>query len=85
MANEKVATIMLYPADPSKYKSNPPAYTGPATVNGDQNFRASAWKQEDKSGNTHLSVSVQAKMESTAPSGGYQKNDLEELDDKIPF
>jgi len=86
MANEKIASIKLYPADPTKYKTNPPKYTGPATVNGDQNYRASAWQQEDKKGNQHLSVSVQAKMESSTPLGGYQKNDLDSgFDDKDPF
>jgi len=50
------------------------------TVNGDTNYRASAWMQEDKKGVSHLSVSVQTKMEA---SGGLAKND--EMDDKIPF
>ena len=49
MQVEKV-TIKLYPADASKYKSNPPKYSGPATVGDDTNWRASAWMQEDKKG-----------------------------------
>ena len=80
MTNGRVATIKLYPADASKYKQNPPKYTGPATINGDTNFRASAWMQDDKKGISHLSVSVQPKTES---SGGLPKND--QMDDKIPF
>ena len=85
MANEKVASLKLYPADASKYKTNPPSYTGPATVGEDQNYRATAWTQEDKKGVTHLSVSIQKKMESSTAPGSYKKNDLDELDDKIPF
>jgi|TARA_R100001443_G_scaffold39402_2_gene52716 hypothetical protein len=72
MDNERIATVKLYPADASKFKQNPPAYTGPATVNGDKNYRASAWKQEDSKGNMHLSVSVQ---KHTPKSDGYKSND----------
>ncbi len=79
MSIDKV-TLKLYPADASKYKSNPPAYSGPATVGTDTNWRATAWKQEDKSGNSHLSVSVQPKIEKKE----YKKNDAE-LEDSIPF
>jgi len=84
MENDKVATIKLYPADPSKYKegSNHPKYTGPATVNGDKNFRASAWLQDDKAGNSHISVSIQKKM---APTEGYKTNNNNDVDDQIPF
>jgi len=71
MENDKVATIKLYPADPDKFKQNPPAYTGPATVNGDQNYRASAWQQPDKKGVMHLSVSVQKQ---TPKPDGYKSN-----------
>ena len=82
MENDKVATIKLYPADPDKFKPNPPAYTGPATVNGDKNFRASAWLQDDKAGNSHISVSIQKKM---APTEGYKANNNNDVDDQIPF
>lgn len=84
MSIDKVV-IKLYPADASKYKSNPPAYSGPATVGTDTEWRASAWKQEDKSGKSHLSVSVQKKIEKKE----YVKNDAPtsdlDLDDSIPF
>tara|TARA_R100001230_G_C5624049_1_gene132979 strand:- start:573 stop:860 length:288 start_codon:yes stop_codon:yes gene_type:complete len=84
------ATIKLYPADASKYKSNPPKYSGPATVftkgaNGElvphTDFRASAWMQEDKKGVSHLSVSVQPKIEKKE----YVKNDTADLEDEAPF
>jgi len=78
MQVEKV-TIKLYPADASKYKSNPPKYSGPATVGDDTNWRASAWMQEDKKGVSHLSVSVQPKLEKKE----YKKN--EEIEDEAPF
>ena len=75
------ATIKLYPADASKYKSNPPKYSGPATVGDDTNWRASAWMQEDKKGVSHLSVSVQPKIEKKE----YVKNDTACLEDEAPF
>ena len=80
MQVEKV-TIKLYPADASKYKSNPPKYSGPATVGKDTNWRASAWMQEDKKGVSHLSVSVQPKIEKKE----YVKNDTADLEDEAPF
>ena len=80
MQVEKV-TIKLYPADASKYKSNPPKYSGPATVRADTNSRAAAWMQEDKKGVSHLSVSVQPKIEKKE----YVKNDTADLEDEAPF
>ena len=74
-------TIKLYPADASKYKSNPPKYTGPATVGDDTNWRASAWMQKDKKEVSHLSVSVQPKIEKKE----YVKNDTADLEDEAPF
>ena len=59
----------------------PPKYSGPATVGDDTNWRASAWMQEDKKGVSHLSVSVQPKIEKKE----YVKNDTADLEDEAPF
>jgi|TARA_X000001388_G_scaffold30541_2_gene21721 hypothetical protein len=81
--NKNKTTIKLYPADPTKFKSNPPKYTGPATLNGDSNYRAAAWMQEDKKGTQHLSVSVSKNEDKKPEATSYNSN--ADLEDEVPF
>tara|TARA_R100000329_G_scaffold104536_1_gene85807 strand:+ start:6562 stop:6816 length:255 start_codon:yes stop_codon:yes gene_type:complete len=81
--NNKKTTIKLYPADPSKYKSNPPKYSGPATVMGDSNYRAAAWWQPDKKGVHHLSVSISKNEDKKPEAASYSTN--ADLEDEVPF
>jgi hypothetical protein len=81
--NKNRTTIKLYPADPTKYKTNPPKYSGPATVMGDSDYRAAAWMQPDKKGVQHLSVSVSKNIEKKPEEASYTTNI--DLEDEDPF
>ena len=80
---KKQTTIKLYPADPTKYKTNPPKYSGPATVMGDSDYRAAAWMQPDKKGVQHLSVSVSKNIDKKPEAATYTSN--ADLEDEVPF